>query len=133
MENAALALRLGPSSGDQAGVWLVRSLVSFAEGEEQEALDAVHRALFVRNDPFYTPAAVALLYVSGRHDEAADLLGEMQSLFPDLEPKNPLSYVMLKPIDDVLAANREQGMTSLPLDVTEIYSDLRSRIDGVSG
>ncbi|MDH5799064.1 MAG: tetratricopeptide repeat protein [Paracoccaceae bacterium] len=132
LENAALVLKLGPSSGDRAGVWLVRSLVSFAEGEEQEALDAVHRALFVHNDPFYTPAAVALLYVSGRHDEAASLLHEMQSLFPDLEPKNPISYVMLKPIDDVLAAKRAQGITNLPLDVTEIYADLRNRIDGES-
>jgi len=132
LENATLALKLGPSSGDRAGVWLVRSLVSFAEGEEQEALDAVHRALFVHNDPFYTPAAIALLYVSGRHDEAANLLREMQSLFPDLEPKNPLSYVMLKPIDDVLAAKREQGIRTLPLDVTEIFSNLRNRIDGES-
>ena len=133
LENAALALKLGPSSGDQAGVWLVRSLVSFAEAEEQEALDAVHRALFVRNDPFYTPAAVALLYVSGRPDEAANLLREMQTIFPDLEPGNPLSYVMLKPIDDVLAANREQGITSLPVDVTEIFADLGNRISGGSG
>jgi hypothetical protein len=57
----------------------------------------------------------------------------MQSLFPDLEPQNPLSYVMLKPIDDVLAARREQGITTLPLDVTEIFSNLRNRIGGESG
>jgi TolB-like protein/Tfp pilus assembly protein PilF len=133
LENAELVLRLGPSSGDRAGVWLLRSLVSFAEGEEHEALDAVHRSLFVRNDPYYTPAAIALLYVLGRHDEAANLLREMQSLYPDLEPRNPICYVMLKPIDDVLAANREQGITSLPLDVTEIFADLRNRISGGSG
>lgn len=133
LENAELTLKLGPSSGDRAGVWLVRSLVSFAEGKEDEALDAVNRGLFVRNDPFYTPAAVALLYVLGRHDEAANLLREMQKTFPDLEPKNPLSYVMLKPIDDVLAARRAQGIATLPLDVMEIYSSLRDRINGESG
>jgi len=133
LENAGLALELGPSSGDRAGVWMVRSLVGFAVGEEREALDAVHRALFVRNDPFYTPAAVALLYELGRQDEAASLLREMLGLFPDLEPKNPISYVMLKPIDDALAEKREQGMTTLPLDVTEIYSNLRNRIDAESG
>jgi len=133
LENAALVLKLGPSPGDRAGVWLVRSLVSFARGDEQEALDAVHRSSFVRNDPFYTPATIALLYVLGRHGEAANLLREMQNLFPDLEPKNPLSYVLSKPIDDVLAARREQGMANLPLDVTEIFTELRSRIDGGSG
>ena len=111
----------------------MRSLVSFAEGEEREALDAVYRGLFVRNDPFYTPAAVALLYLLDRHDEAANLLREMQSVFPELEPRNPLSYVMLKPIDDVLAKKREKGITTFPLDVTEIYSNLRNRIIGKSG
>jgi len=132
LENAALALKLGPVSQDRAGVWTVRSLVAFAQGEEHEALDAVHRALFIRNDTWYTPTAVALLYVLGRQDEAADLLREKQSLFPDLEPENPIFYVMLKPIDDVLAAKREKGITSLPLNVTEIYSNLRNRIDGKS-
>jgi tetratricopeptide (TPR) repeat protein len=132
LENAALALKLGPVSQDRAGVWTVRSLVAFAQGEEQEALDAVHRALFVSNDTWYTPTAVALLYVLGRQDEAADLLREKQSLFPDLEPENPIFYVTLKPIDDVLAAKREQGITSLPLNVTELYSNLRNRIDGES-
>jgi TolB-like protein/Tfp pilus assembly protein PilF len=133
LENAALTLKLGPVSQDRAGVWTVRSLAAFAQGEEQEALDAIHRALFVRNDTWYTPAAVALLYVLGRPDEAANLLREMQSLFPDLEPGNPIFYVMLKTIDDVLAAKREQGITSLPLNVTEIYSNLRNRIDGEPG
>jgi len=130
LENAALALKLGPVSQDRAGVWTVRSLVAFAQGEEQEALDSVYRALFIRNDTWYTPTAVALLYVLGRQDEAADLLREKQSLFPDLEPGNPIFYVMLKPIDDVLAAKRKQGITTVPLDVTEIYSSLRNRIDG---
>ena len=133
LENAALALKLGPVSQDRAGVWTVRSLVAFAQGEEKEALDAVHRALFIRNDTWYTPTSVALLYVLGRQDEAADLLRETQSLFPDLEPENPVFYVMLKPIDDVLAAKRRQGIDSLPMNVTEIYANLRSRIDGESG
>jgi len=129
-ENATLSLKLGPVSQDRAGVWTVRSLIAFAQGDEQAALDAIHRALFVRNDTFYTPAAVAMLYVLGKHDEAANLLREMQSLFPGLEPRNPVFYVTMKPIDDVLAAKREQGVTSLPLNVAEIYSNLRDRIEG---
>jgi hypothetical protein len=57
----------------------------------------------------------------------------MQSLFPDLEPGNPVFYVTMKPIDDVLAAKRQQGITTLPLDVAEIYAILRNRINGESG
>lgn len=132
-ENASLALKLGPVSQDRAGVWTARSLIAFAQGDEQAALDAIHRALFIRKDTFYTPASVALLYVLGKPDEAADLLREMQSLFPDLEPGNPVFYVMMKPIDDVLAAKRQQGITTLPLDVAEIYTNLRNRINGESG
>jgi len=132
-ENASLALKLGPVSQDRAGVWTVRSLIAFAQGDDQAALDAIHRALFIRNDTFYTPASVALLYVLGKHDEAANVLREMQSLFPGLEPRNPVFYVTMKPIDDVLAAKREQGITALPSDVAEIYSNLRRRIIGESG
>ena len=129
LENASLALKLGPVSQDRAGVWTVRSLIAFAQGKEQEALDAINRALFIRNDTFYTPAAVAMLYVLGKRDEAAKLLFDMQSLFPGLEPQNPIFYVTMKPIDDVLVARRNQGKVNDPADVAEIYSNLKQGLD----
>ena len=129
LENAALGLKLGPVSQDRAGLWIVRSLVALAQGNEQEALDAVNRALFIKNDTFYTPAAVALLYVLGDGDGAARLLVEMESLFTDLDPKNPVFYVTLKPMDDILLARRERGYVGGPADVEEIYEALRRRID----
>jgi TolB-like protein/Tfp pilus assembly protein PilF len=128
LENANLALKLGPVSQDRAGVWTVRSLVALAQGDKQEALDAVNRALFINKDSFYTPAAVAMLYILGQQDDAATLLSDMQGLFPDLQPKNPVFYVTLKPIDDILAAQREQGNVDGPVDVEEIYSILRSQL-----
>jgi len=128
LENAAIGLKLGPVSQDRAGLWIVRSVVALAQGDEQEALDAVNRALFIRNDTFYTPAAVALLYLLGNYDAAVTLLSEMQNLFPDLEPKNPVFYVTLKPIDDILLVRRELGDTAGPADVEEIYSILREEI-----
>ncbi len=129
LENAVLSLKLGPVSQDRAGVWTVRSVIAFAQGNEQESLDAINRALFIRKDTFYTPAAVAMLYVLGKRDEAAKLLHDMQSLFPGLEPTNPVFYVTMKPIDDVLVARREQGEVNDPADVEEIYSILRQEAD----
>ena len=125
LENANLSLKLGPVSQDRAGAWTVRSLIAFAQDKEQEALDAINRALFIRNDTFYTPAAVAMLYVLGKRNEAAKLLDEMQSLFPGLDPQNPVFYVTMKPIDDVLVARRNQGKVNDPADVAEIYSNLK--------
>ena len=129
LENAALALKLGPVSQDRAGVWTVRSIIALAQGDDKEALDAINRALFVNSDTFYSPTAVAMLYVLGHEDEAAKNLSDLQTLFPDLQPKNPVFYVMLKPIDDILAVRREQGKTNDPADVEEIYSILRQRIN----
>ncbi len=128
LENAALSLKLGPISQDRAGVWTTRSLVAFAAGNEQEALDAINRAVFVSHHTFYTPTAVAMLYVLGKHEAATSLFRDMQSLFPDLKPKNRIFYVLLKPIDDALAARRQQGNLDGPADVEEIFSILRKGI-----
>jgi TolB-like protein/Flp pilus assembly protein TadD len=125
LENAALSLRLGPVSQDRAGVWTVRSVIALANGDEKEALDAINRAIFVKKDTYYTPAAVAMLYVLGQHDEAQRLYDDMQSLFPGLQPKNPVFYVTLKPIDDILKVRRNRGEVDDPVDVEEIYSILR--------
>ncbi|NIP18769.1 MAG: tetratricopeptide repeat protein [Xanthomonadales bacterium] len=124
LENADLALRLGPVSQDRAGVWTVRAVVALARGEESEALNAVNRAMFIRKDTYYTPASIALLYVLGKHDEARKLWRETQSIFPDLKPRNPVFYVTLKPIDDTLAERRALGDTSVPADVEEIFAKL---------
>jgi TolB-like protein/Tfp pilus assembly protein PilF len=128
LENAALSLKLGPVSQDRAGVWTIRSLVAFAAGKNQEALDAINRAMFVSHETFYTPTAVAMLYVLGKHEAATTLFRDMQSLFPDLQPRNKIFYVTLKPIDETLAARREQGDLDGPADVEEIYSILRKGI-----
>ncbi len=128
-ENAALALKLGTVSQDRAGMWFVRSLAALSDGNEQDALDAINRAIFISRESFYTPAAVALLYVLGQPDNAAALFRDMQDVFPDLRPKDPVFYVTLKPIDDILAARREQGAVAGPADVEEIYSILQRKID----
>jgi len=128
LENAALSLKLGPVSQDRAGVWTIRSLAAFAAGHEQEALDAINRAVFVHKNTFHTPTAVAMLYVLGKHEAATSLFRDMQSLFPDLQPKNRIFYVTLKPIDDALAARRQQGNLDGPDDVEEIFSILRNEI-----
>jgi TolB-like protein/Tfp pilus assembly protein PilF len=125
LENAALSLNLGPVSQDRAGVWTIRSLVAFAAGREQEALDAINRALFITSDNFYMPTAVAMLYVLGRRDAAVSLFRDMEGVFPDLQPKNKIFYVTLKPIDDTLSARRQRGDTDGPADVEEIFSLLR--------
>jgi TolB-like protein len=127
LENSALALKLGPVSQDRAGVWTIRSLAAFAAGNEPEALDAINRAVFVSRHTFYTPTAVAMLYVLGKHEAATSLFRDMESLFPDLQPKNRIFYVTLKPIDDALAARRQQGDQDGPADVEEMFSVLRKR------
>jgi TolB-like protein/tetratricopeptide (TPR) repeat protein len=126
IENAELSMKLGPVSQDRAGAWTIRSLAAFAAGQQQEALDAINRAMFVHSNSFYTPTAVAMLYVLGKHEAAKSLFREMQSLFPDLQAKNRVFYVTLKPIDDVLAARRQQGDLDGPANVEEIFSLLRT-------
>ena len=128
-DNAALALKLGLVQQDRAGMWLVRSLTAFANGNEQGALDAINRAIFISRESFYTPATIALLYALGQHDNAAALFRDTKDMFPDLRPKDPVFYVTLKPIDDILAARRMQGGISGPADVEEIYSILRIKIN----
>jgi len=130
LENADLVLRLGPTTTDRAGVWTVRALVALAREQQQEALDAVSRVMFVRRDPFYTPAAIAILYVLGKHEEAAAEFASMQAEFPGMQPTNPVFYVTLKPIDDFLSARRERGLTGDPADVAEIYRILNQEIGG---
>ena len=129
-ENAALVLKLGSVSQDRAGVWFVRSLAALSDGNEQDALDAINRAIFLSRESFYTPAAVTLLYLLGQPDNAVALFRDMQDVFPDLRAKDPVFYVTLKPIDDILAARREQeGEVAGPADVEEIYSILRREIN----
>ena len=124
-KNADLALKLGSIPQDRSGIWFVRSLAALSDGNEQDALDAINRSIFISRESFYTPAAIALLYVLGQPDNAVALLREMQDVYPDLRPKDPLFYVTLKPIDDILAARREQGGVAGPADVEEIFSTLR--------
>ena len=81
--------------------------------------------MFVHTNSFYTPTAVAMLYVLGKHEAAKSLFREMQSLFPDLRARNRVFYVTLKPIDDILAARRQRGDLDGPADVEEIFSLLR--------
>jgi TolB-like protein len=128
LENASLSLDLGPVSQDRAGVWTIRSLVAFAAGREQEALDAINRAMFIKSDNFYMPTAVAMLYVLGRRDAAASLFRDMQKVFPDLQSKNRVFHVTLKPIDDTLAARRQRGDSAGPADVAEIFAQLRKEV-----
>lgn len=121
MENADLALKLGAFSSDRAFVWLIRSNVALAQDNPAGALEAVNRAIFLSKDPFTMPMAVALLYVLGKQTDAKRLLDEMQQSFPGISPQNPLLYVMLKPIDDILALQRQRGEENGPVDVSEIY------------
>ena len=128
LENADLGLKLGSFSARRAYAWLVRSTVALAQGNPAAALEAVNRAVFISKDPFILPTAVALLYVLDKQEDAARLLDEMQESFPGISPRNPLLYGMLKPIDDILALQREKGKESGPVDVNEIYRVL-SEVD----
>lgn len=128
-ENADLVLKLGSVSQDRAGMWFVHSLAALSDGNGQDALDAINRAIFISRESFYTPAAIALLYLLGQPDNAVALFRDMQDVFPDLQPKDPVFYVTLKPIDDILAARHEQGEVAGPADVEEIFSILRREIN----
>jgi hypothetical protein len=72
------------------------------------------------------PMAVALLYVVGEREAAARLLDEMEQSFPGISPQNPVLKIVLKPIDDILAMQRERGEQNGPADVNEIYTLLRN-------
>ena len=61
----------------------------------------------------------------GEQEAARSLFHDMQSFFPDLQPKNRIFYVTLKPIDDVLAARRLEGNLDGPANVEEIFSLLK--------
>ena len=128
LENADLALKLGLFGEGLATVWLIRSNVALAQGNPAGALEAVNRALFISKGPFIMPSAIALLYVLGKETEAERLLSEMQQSFPGISPKNPMLYWVLKPIDDILALQRESDEENGPADVNEIYR-LLSKID----
>jgi len=75
---------------------------------------------------FHTPVAVALLHVLGKEAVAARLQREMEQLYPDLSPQNPVLYLMLKPIDDILKSRQERGEFGGPENVQEIFSLLQS-------
>ena len=121
MENNDLVRKLGSTSFESASVWLNRSIVALAEGNNEEALEAVNRAMFINQNIYHTPTAVAVLYVAGDRAGAARLYNEMRQSYPDLSPRNPLLYTFFKPIDEILARQRELGEVDGPADVDEIY------------
>ena len=123
-QQAALALELGPLVSDRAGVWGLQSVIALAAGQRQQALDSANKALFLRKDAYNLPVAVAINYVYGNTAEAAALYRETKSLFPGLEPENPMLYVVLKPIDDILEARRLAGEHSGPASVEQIFDAL---------
>ena len=55
--------RAHTTAQNRVGVWVTRSIVALAKGNSSDALEAVNRAVFIRDDTFYTPVAIALLYV----------------------------------------------------------------------
>lgn len=62
----------------------------------------------------------------GELEAATRLLEEMEQSFPGLSPRNPVLYVTLKPIGDILAAQRERGEFDGPTNVNEIFALLRN-------
>ena len=121
MENNDLVEKLGSTRFESASVWLNRSIVALAEGNNAEALEAVNRAMFINQNIYHTPTAVAVLYVAGDRAAAARLYNEMRQSYPDLSPRNPLLYTFFKPIDEILARQRELGVVDGPADTDEIY------------
>jgi len=125
LENSDLVLKLGASRFDRAGVWTTRAIVALSEGKNTEALDAINRAMFIDKNIFNMPLAVAVLYILGEQAAASRLLDELERSFPDVSPDNPVLYIMLKPIDDILAKQRESGEFSGPGSVSELFRLLR--------
>jgi adenylate cyclase len=126
MENSDLAWKIGSDVDVRSGVWINRSIVALADGNKAEVLDAANRAMFISKNIFHMPMAVALLYVVGEREAAARLLDEMEQSFPGISPQNPVLKIVLKPIDDILAMQRERGEQNGPADVNEIYTLLRN-------
>jgi TolB-like protein/Flp pilus assembly protein TadD len=129
LENANLAWKLGAGTYDRAGVWITRATVALAEDDKATALEAVNRSIFIDKNVFHTPVAVAILYVLGEEAGAARLHGEMEQAFPDLSPQNPVLYLMLKPIDDILRSRQERGDPGGPggpENVQEIFDLLQN-------
>lgn len=121
MESNELVRKLGSTRFESASVWLNRSIVALSEGNNAEALEAVNRAIFINQNVYHTPTAVAVLYVAGDRAAAARLYNEMRQSYPDLSPRNPLLYTFFKPIDEILARQRERGVVDGPADTDEIY------------
>jgi len=121
LENVDIALRLGTYGEGQSIAWLIRSIAAFAQGDTELALEAVNRALFISKGPFVMPSAIALLYILDKPSEASRMLNEMRESFPGISHRNPMLYVMLKPIDDVLSKRQAGVGNAGPSNVDEIY------------
>jgi len=72
------------------------------------------------------PTAIALLYVLGEQAAAARLLAEMELAFPGISLQNPYTVFALKPINEILANQRDRGERNGPADVNEICRLLRN-------
>jgi Tfp pilus assembly protein PilF len=125
LENADLVMKLGASRFDRAHVWVTRATVALSEGKNTEALGAINRATFIDKNIFNMPVAVSMLHVLGEQAAASRMLDELERAFPDVSPDNPVLYIMLKPIDDILEKQRESGELSGPGSVSEIFRLLR--------
>jgi len=119
-EQADIVWKLA-SGLERAGVWMNRSIIALARGNKTEALDAVNRAIFIDKSVYTMPVAVALFYVLGEQAAAARLLAEMELSFPGISPQNPFTVFALKPINDILANQRDRGEQNGPADVNEIF------------
>ena len=124
MEHLDIAERLGPSSFGKSAIWINRAIAALAEGDSSAALDAVNRSRFIHRNAFYMPVAVLILYIAGDPDDAANLLVEMKTIFPDISIENPALRILVKPLDDILAKRRADGDMGSPTSVTEIYAIL---------
>lgn len=120
-----LALQLGLVQRDESLAWGIRSFAALVEGDERGALEAVNRALAIDREAYGMSVAVALLYLLHRRQDAASLLAEAQASFAGVSPEKAAIYVLLKPIDDWLAQQRNRGRADLPATVSEIYTNLR--------
>jgi TolB-like protein/Tfp pilus assembly protein PilF len=119
-----VAERMGPSSFGKSAIWINRAVVALAKDDTSAALDAVNRSRFIHRNVFYMPVAVPILYIVSGPDDAAKLMTEMKSVFPNISIENPAMHVLIKPIDDILTSRREDGNADWPASVREIYAEL---------